>query len=608
MNRLIVKRFFSQIKKVLVIIFLLLFSFSSFSQNKLDSLQQVLETLVDTKERLNVLFELSNLTTFSDRTISMKYALAHDSISSLLGEPHYIGLSKNLIGRVNFASQQFEESANNFLKALKIAESEKDTLGIASMSNNLSAVFWTQSDTINTLTYSKKAIEYYSYSGNLKKIILGSTNLGSIYNDMARYDSAEIYLQKAIVNSKLLNEAKPAVRPYLILSKTKFKLNEPKQALELVNIAIKGCEDENDPQTLLEALMYKGHICGALNKFVEGEKSLRAAEELIQKYDMKEEERKIPFYWSQFYASSGNYKKAYENNIKYTEMKDLIVNEERDLKINELHTKYETEKKEAEILRLSLVDQLNESRITNHRYALGGSLLGLGLLSFLLFRLQGQKKKIQSQNKIITKALNEKDILLREIHHRVKNNLQLVSSLLGLQSHHIKDPTAIQALNSGKSRVKSMALIHQGLYNKENLTGVSVREYLEKLSNELITSFKVDTDRIKLHTDIPDLLLDVDTLIPMGLIINELLTNALKYAFPNDSEGQINIRLFEEDGQLRLNFSDNGIGINLENRSSDSFGYRLIDTLLEQLEGEMQVKNDSGTQLFFTFNDYKIAA
>ena len=100
------------------------------------------------------------------------------------------------------------------------------------------------------------------------------------------------------------------------------------------------------------------------------------------------------------------------------------------------------------------------------------------------------------QNQVIAKSLNEKDILLREIHHRVKNNLQLVSSLLGLQSRYVKDPSALEALNSGKSRVKSMALIHQDLYNRENLTGVNIQIYIEKLGKELIQTYKIDENKI----------------------------------------------------------------------------------------------------------------
>lgn len=228
----------------------------------------------------------------------------------------------------------------------------------------------------------------------------------------------------------------------------------------------------------------------------------------------------------------------------------------------------------------------------------------LGLL-FFLFR---SRKKNQSQNQIISKSLDEKDILLREIHHRVKNNLQLVSSLLGLQSLSIDDPKALEALNSGKARVKSMALIHQDLYNRENLTDINVRDYLEKLSEELIFTYQVDMNKVKLTTEIEDINLDVDTLVPLGLIINELVTNSLKYAFPNKQNGEILIRLYEKDGQLQLEVIDNGVGMDISQISKKSFGLKLVNTLLEQLEGNIIQKEGDGTHLVLSFDDFKIAA
>ncbi len=343
-------------------------------------------------------------------------------------------------------------------------------------------------------------------------------------------------------------------------------------------------------------------------------KPLKAVDILKENIDiLKEKKDKVGLVdaynnLSTVYAGMNDYENAYYYKNLQLDEKLESLDETTIAKVNDLEKKYETEKKENEIERLSLVDNLNQLKIQNQRYWLFGTLAGLGLLSFLLFRLFGQKKKIESQNQIISKSLKEKDILLREIHHRVKNNLQLVSSLLGLQSNYIQDANALQAINSGKLRVKSMALIHQNLYNKENLTGVSVREYIEKLSTELMGSFNVGSDQVKLHCDIPDMLLDVDTLVPLGLIINELLTNALKYAFPDGRSGNIYLKVSESNDQLMLNFSDDGIGMDLNKRSAESFGYKLIDTLLEQLEGEMQIKNENGTQLFFQFKDYKIAA
>ena len=153
-----------------------------------------------------------------------------------------------------------------------------------------------------------------------------------------------------------------------------------------------------------------------------------------------------------------------------------------------------------------------------------------------------------------------------------------------------------------------MALIHQNLYSKENLTGINIKDYLEKLCNELVNTYQIDQDRIKLVTHIQDIDLDIDTIVPLGLIINELITNAIKYAFPDGKTGKIVIDLQEINQQLQLTISDNGIGLpdNFENRNS--FGYKLVNTLNDQLDGTMEQLAGNGTSVKMSFKDYQVAS
>lgn len=304
----------------------------------------------------------------------------------------------------------------------------------------------------------------------------------------------------------------------------------------------------------------------------------------------------------------GQTKDSYAAFKQYQQLEDSLYRSQQVAQLLHLESQYKRQEQESNIALLDTKNALQANQLSQQHKLLVIGGISLAIILGMLFFLYRLFQKIKIQNAIIQKALEEKDTLLREIHHRVKNNLQLVSSLLGLQSRHIEDPAALEALNSGKSRVKSMALIHQDLYNRENLTGVSVKEYLEKLCQELVITYKIDTQKIKLETDIADLQLDVDTLVPLGLIINELLTNALKYAFPDQREGQIKITLRETAQQLHLEVSDNGIGINPHEISSSSFGYKLVDTLLEQLDGEIQRGGKQGTHLSLVFRDYKIAA
>lgn len=308
------------------------------------------------------------------------------------------------------------------------------------------------------------------------------------------------------------------------------------------------------------------------------------------------------------YDQKNQIDKAYLALQEIKIIEDELFRKEQLFSTKYLEAQYNRQQQQTAIALLDAKNEIQGNQLAQQRNLLIISGLALGLISLLSFFLYRLYKTVNDQKILLAKSVKEKDILLREIHHRVKNNLQLVSSLLGLQSDYVEDPQALEALNSGKSRVKSMALIHQDLYKKENLTGLNTKNYLQKLGTELMSTFEVNSEAIELRLEVDDLNLDVDTLIPLGLIVNELITNSLKYAFPNNQKGFIHVKLFEENQQLNLTVSDNGIGIIETEKSDSSFGFQLIETLLEQLEGEMEHQQKEGTHLSFKMNYYKKVA
>ncbi len=219
-------------------------------------------------------------------------------------------------------------------------------------------------------------------------------------------------------------------------------------------------------------------------------------------------------------------------------------------------------------------------------------------------------QKIDAQKDVIEKSLEEKKILLREIHHRVKNNLQVISSLLNLQSRYVEDGKAQVALKEGQNRVKSMALIHQRLYQEDNLTGIQVKDYLSRLTRNLFASYNISAERVKLDLSIDDLNVDVDTLIPIGLILNELISNALKYAFPEDRVGTISVGFHLEGDLLRLQVSDDGIGLDStrKHRLESSFGFQMISALSSQLDADLKIASKDGTHVNLYIRDYKMVS
>lgn len=209
--------------------------------------------------------------------------------------------------------------------------------------------------------------------------------------------------------------------------------------------------------------------------------------------------------------------------------------------------------------------------------------------------------EIEEQKDIIAKSLVEKESLLKEIHHRVKNNLQIIASLLYLQSGKFEDEDFKRVLEEGQGRVRSMALIHQKLYENDDLKSIPFDEYLTELVGEIRSSFGMGNVTLNIKAD--NIYFDVDTAVPLGLIVNELATNAFKYAFGASTNGSFSISLTEEGGAYQLNVNDNGLGLpeEIDIKKTKSLGLRLVRMLSQQLEGDFSFENKNGTRFQLTF-------
>ena len=203
----------------------------------------------------------------------------------------------------------------------------------------------------------------------------------------------------------------------------------------------------------------------------------------------------------------------------------------------------------------------------------------------------------------ITTSLHEKEVLLKEIHHRVKNNMQVITSLLNLQSRTIKDEQALSVFQDSQNRVKSMALIHETLYQSKDLSRINFAEYLQKLVAHVSRSYRIRPEAVKININVDDVSLPIDTAVPCGLIINELASNSLKYAFPADMRGEVNITFERSDAQYVLRVSDTGVGFpsNFDPEMGKSLGMKLVRMLTDQLCGELERRNGVGTTFEIKF-------
>jgi two-component system, sensor histidine kinase PdtaS len=297
--------------------------------------------------------------------------------------------------------------------------------------------------------------------------------------------------------------------------------------------------------------------------------------------------------------------------LKYDQLKDSVFTAETDQRVATLQTEFEVAQKESTI-------KVQEQLIAQQQRIQILFLIGVVLLLLVVVilyrtywnknkvntRLSGLNESLAQKNLQLDKRNAENELLLKEIHHRVKNNLEIVSGLLSLQAAQLDNPSAQAVMLSSQNRVLSMGIIHQKLYQKDNLAAIEMKDYFQNLGESIIDSFS-KSDRIKVQCNMSPLELDVDTAVPIGLIANELLTNALKYAFVNNGVGEIQINLTPTGvaNELLFQVKDNGIG--KQNNSSvkgTGFGTELVNLLVKQLDGRLFVESQEGTSVNILFS------
>lgn len=309
-----------------------------------------------------------------------------------------------------------------------------------------------------------------------------------------------------------------------------------------------------------------------------------------------------------------DYKNASFYLKKNVRIGDSINTNDSSLKKQQLSTvaKYEIEnsKRMIDAQKMEMERARNEMQAKDEQInlvfiSLIFTLLGFAGLVYAYLKSIKNQRLIAEQKHIIENSLVEKDSLLKEIHHRVKNNLQMVSSLLSLQTKNTRSKAAIEALEEGKSRVKAMALIHQKLYQNDDLSVIEMQGYIESLVNSVQSVFKKGGHNINITIDAEGVELDIDRAIPFGLILNELVSNTFKYAFPEgDENGKIYIHLRKNGDQGFFEYTDNGVGLSedSEERANSSMGVRLMKRLVNQLQSTLNIdKTTEGVRFWFNF-------
>lgn len=482
----------------------------------------------------------------------------------------------NNIGVIYRFQMKHEQAIAIYEKSVALKQELGDKRGLAFTYRNLGVAHSYLGNEETAIDYGHQAIELLEELEEYRELSAAHGSLGTSHMKLKQYAKAEESMTHALDLAEEAVDAMELRTMYATMAAIKNKLNKYQEAVQYGDLALATLKENPDPSVIRDALMERSCALLELGRYEE--------------------------------AAHG-YKDTFEQT--------LIISDSTRLKEMEaMQAQFDVKQREQElaISELELAEQERQNTVFIWGLAGAGLLLVLAIILIIVAIISARRKvknnkRLREKNQIIEKSLEEKEVLLREIHHRVKNNLQVISSLLSIQSREIEDAAALEAVNESRNRVKSMAIIHQNLYQEDNLTGIDVGDYVEKLSQSLFSSYRIDRDTIELKTDIDHLNLDVDTTIPLGLILNELITNALKYAFVSREQGLLTVKLKEHKDFLELTVADNGIGMtNVKETLGESFGMKMIDAFAKKLEAEWEVEEDNGTTVSIRIRKYQKAS
>lgn len=483
----------------------------------------------------------------------------------------YVKQKQNVINNIGslYADQkQFATALQYFEQALQIAETIKDTLGIAFAYNNIGEVYQKQGKWKEAKTNFLQSLVWKKHKQHWRSIASGYANLGLVYEDENKYDSAEFYLQEALQIYRKINDTNGEVETLLRLGELSVLL-----------------KNENKANLSYQTALHKSLLIGA-----------------------KPLTEKAYKYLSEYYAKKQDFAEAYRLRVLYDNTKDSLMNIEQARQINELQVIYndQAKNKQIEILQKEKqISLLEQDAVKKQKWLLVAIVAILVLVAASLWWAYWLKQKkneaLNQKNLEIADNLLQKEMLLKEIHHRVKNNLQIISSLLHLQTH--KSQNLQDLLQKSQDRIQAMAIIHEKLYQSSNLQSISLSEYIENLLGYFEKTYSLSEKNICFQSNVENIFLDIDKLIPCGLILNELITNSIKYAFKEKKAGIILVWASIQNNMCKLEISDNGSGLpeELNLKKIKSLGLRLVDGLVKQIKGSWQSQNEQGAKFVINF-------
>lgn len=524
-----------------------------------------------------------------------------------------ISLGKVLLseGDVFLQKREYEIAFQKYIGSLKILENQNDQKALVTIMRRMGDFLWKTDE-------DEKAMQYFTDALNLSKSMKDTAYMVQLYISMGNLSSKTKRLEQSLnyFDSVLSNQNHLSYRQksavYNSLGIVNYDSGMYEQALNLHLKSRELKEYLGDSVGLANTWLNLGNTFKELNKPANAEAALLKSLELAKRLNIREVIRISLLNLSRIQEENHSYQLALYYDNLYDSIDQLMFNEEKTKQLTQIREELDAEKREAEIKLLKKNEEIQKAessaRLQQRNYLIGATVL-LMIIVGLVYVAYQQKKKSNSllseQNEIIARREKEKELLLHEVNHRVKNNLQMVSGLLRLQSHNLQDEKAAEAVKEGQTRVEALTLIHKKIFENSDHTKIITSEYFKELVENLLLSTALP---IQSKMNLDDIELDVDQAVPVALIVNELITNALKYAFHSGKEGVLEFSLVKKgEEEVELSLQDNGDkSFNPDLlKESRSFGINLVYTLAAQLKGSLSLDNSNGTKWNLIFPQLK---
>lgn len=554
-----------------------------------------LDTISSDQEKLDHLGKTILSQLYSQPENIAFYARLYDSISKIQITPANTADALNYKGISHYVAQEYDLAIEFYLQAARKLERQGKSKKLSRIYNNIAACYNIRNDFENTEKYFLRSLNIASEVNDAAWVANLNNNLSVLYMNNKMYEKANTMIENALGYYQEQKDSLWMGITYMNYGNSKVFTEDYTMAIANYKRAKQLVKYEQFPLVYAisetgigTALTKQKRYDQALPHLTEGlriGKSIKHVEQIMESYN----------YLSEYYSETEDFKNAYRLSMESQKLKDSVLTATQDQNMADALTKFETEKKDTQLKLLALE---SEKATQERRLLLFLALTGLlvtTLIGFFLYKNRKKNKLLAQQKKMLEATVDEKNILLKETHHRVKNSFQIVSSLLYLQSENIEDKEAKIAMKEAQNRVRSMVLIHQKLYSKDQLVGINTEEYFADLTTDIFESHQFEGNAISCSLDVTSMVLDIETITPLGLILNELITNVIKHAFdPVTDESEMHISLKKEDERLLLEVVDNGKGMHSEIKEG-SFGIQLIKALAKKLKATLNFsQNENG--------------